>query len=246
MIDFGLLVSMVIGFGAPSLVALRWPLTGHDDSVSFFDLALVPALLGLAVGRLAALALDDPTSLGSLSDMVIIRSGVEFWPGVATATAAVMVGARRADTPSVALVANLAPLAMVGYAGYEAGCVFRDGCFGPRTAVGLSPPGVDATMLPIGWFVAAAVVAGAVGVRRLARAGVSPGLVVGTAVVIVAGVRAVASIWLPHVGDGLTRQHATSIGVAMAGAVLVGYHLVTGRGRARSTSAAAPLSVPSD
>lgn len=221
MIDFGLLVSMIVGFGIPALVARWWPLSSYDERVGFLDIAIGPAFAALAVGRLTALALDDPSSIGSISDMLIIRSGVEFWPGVATATAVLVAGAQRDGIPPVARLADLAPLAMIGYAGYESACVFRDGCFGPHSAIGLSPPGVDATMLPIGWFMAIAVAAGAVGVRRLARAGAAPAILAGAAAVTVAGVRAVASIWLPHVGEGLTRQHVTSIGVSVAAAALV-------------------------
>jgi hypothetical protein len=216
MIDYGLLVSMIIAFGVPSLVGSWWMVSGRDGPVGFLDVALGPAFAGLAVGRLTTLALDDPSSIGSISDMLIIRSGVEFWPGVAAAVAAVLVSAHLGLVSPSQRMAELAPLAMIGYAGYEAACIFRDGCFGPASAIGLRPPGLATTMLPVGWFMAAAVGVAALGVHTLVARG-RPPLVVGLAsVAAVASVRAVGSIWLPHVGDGLTRQHLSSIVVAVA------------------------------
>lgn len=219
MIDYGLLMSMIVGFGVPTLLINWWPLSTYDEPVGFLDVALGPAFAGLAVGRLTALALDDPSSIGSISDMLIIRSGVEFWPGVAAALALLVWGAIRAGVPVLARLADLAPLAMVGYAGYEASCIFRDGCFGPETSVGLRPPGLSTTMLPIGLFMAVGVVLAALGIRELKKRDVGLFVVLLSAAVAVASVRAVGSIWLPHVGDGLTRQHLTSIVVTAAAAV---------------------------
>lgn len=220
MIDFGLVVSLIVAIGVPALLAARW--TSGGESSTFLDDVTAPLLVGVAVGRLVTLALDDPSSIGSLSDMLVIRSGVEFWPGVAAAVAVVAWQARRAGRPLAARLAALAPLALVGYALYEAACVFRDGCLGPVAAVGLRPPGLRTTMLPIGWFMAAATVAGAVLVQRR-RDRVRPLVSVAAAAVVVASVRSVGSVWLPHVGEGITRQHRTSIALlALATVASVG------------------------
>jgi hypothetical protein len=214
-IDYGLLISMIIAFGVPTFLVRWWSLSSYAEPVGFLDVTLGPAFVGLAVGRLVALGLDDPSSIGSLSDMLIVRSGVEFWPGIAAAAGVLMWGEFRAGHPPLTRVADIAPLAMVGYAGYEAACVFRDGCFGPLSPVGLRPPGLTTTMLPVGLLMALTVAAGAVVVRRRARRPDRPVVTVLSGVVVVAVVRAVGSIWLPHVGTGLTRQHVTSIVVAV-------------------------------
>ena len=221
MIDYGLLMSMIVGFGVPTLLANWWPLSTYEEPVGFLDVALAPAFAGLAVGRLTTLALDDPSSIGSVSDMLIIRSGVEFWPGVAAAVGVlVWLAVRDGVAPLVRLV-DLAPLAMIGYAMYEAACLFRDGCFGPDSSLGLRPPGLSTTMLPVGLLMALAVVAAAIVTRRVRDRGDDPLLVLLGAGVAVAAVRTVGSVWLPHVGDGLTRQHMTSIVVTvLAGAAL--------------------------
>ena len=226
MIDFGLLVSMIIGVGLPSLVIRWWPLRSYSDDVSVLDIALGPAFAALGVGRLVALALDDPQSIGRVADMLIIRSGVEFWPGVVAAVGLLAWSARRAGVPPLLRLADVAPLALVGYAGYEAACIFRDGCFGPESPIGLRPAGLITTMLPMGLLMAVAVVVGAALVRRLSR----PAVVVAASVLIVATVRSVASIWLPHVGQGLTRQHLSSIVVTVVfTAILVGLSLIPSR-----------------
>lgn len=231
MIDFGLLFSMIISFGIPSLVINWWPLSSYDEPVGFVDVAIAPAIGGLAVGRVTTLALDDPGSIGSISDMLIIRSGVEFWPGVATAAAMLWLSAYRAGRSPLTRIADFLPLAMIGYAGYEAACIFRDGCFGPHTGIGLRPPGVEATMLPIGLFIAVAVATAALGVRRLASSGAPRAVVIATSALSVAVVRAAGSVWLPHIGNGLTRQHLTSIWVGVGTIfLLVGLTVVRVRG----------------
>ncbi len=116
MIDYGLLVSMIIAFGVPSLLVWWWPLDvapgppASGGTPGFLDLALGPAFAGVAVGRLTTLAMDDPNSIGSLSDMLIIRSGVEFWPGVATAVVVVLWAEQRAGLPRLSRLAVLVPL----------------------------------------------------------------------------------------------------------------------------------------
>ena len=219
MIDYGLLVSMIIAFGIPALVSNWWLINGRDEPVGFLDVAVGPAFAGLVVGRLTTLAFDDPSSIGSISDMLIIRSGVEFWPGVAAALGAAIVSANLGLVPIGRRIADLAPHAMIGYAAYEAACLFRDGCYGPKSPIGLRPPGLSTTMVPVGWFMAAAVIAAAVGVHTLVVRRHSPHLIVSTAALAVAAVRAAGSIWLPHVGDGLTRQHVTSNAMTVIAAI---------------------------
>ncbi len=224
MIDYGLLVSMIIAFGVPSFVGSWWTVSGRAGPVGFFDVALWPAFTGLAIGRITTLAIDDPSSIGRISDMLIVRSGVEFWPGVTAAIGAAMLSAHLGLVSPSRRISELAPLAMVGYASYEASCIFRDGCYGPRNPIGLRPPGLSTTMLPVGWIMALAIVAAAFCVHGLVARGRAPIEVAVMAAASVASVRSVASLWLPHVGDGLTRQHLSSLvvaAVALVGLVAV-------------------------
>lgn len=244
MIDVGMLLTMVVGMGLPAVIARWWHLSTVDASVGFLDVATAPALAGLAAARLAAVAIDDPNSLRSVSDLLIVRSGVEFWPGVAAAVLVVVWSAHRSGASAVARLGDLVPLALVGYAGYEAACLVRDGCFGPNTPIGLRPPGTATTMLPIG-VLAAAVVAGGAAVLRRERQRRSPGAILAGGLIVVAAVRAIGSIWLPHIGGGPTRQQWSSIAVAVAsGAVLVA---LSGRTAHRgSRQATRAVGIPAD
>ncbi len=219
MIDVGLLVSMVLAFGVPLVYLRRRPVPGTDPSPSFVDAVLGAAVVGLVVGRLVALALDDPASIVRFPDVMIVRSGVEFWPGLVAAIAVIAVGARRsAVSPWRRLGAVLVP-SMIGYGMYEATCVVRGGCYGPASEIGLRPSGASGPMVPVGLLMGLAVIAAALAVHRwIDRGAPWPAALLG-GLAAVATVRAIGSIWLPRVGDELTRPHRTSIVVA-AGAVV--------------------------
>ncbi len=243
MIDFGLLLSVILAFGVPSLLAQRWPITSfeagsasgqasagrpeqpgitsEESGITFIDAVLASGAAAVLVGRLATLMLDDPAAIGKLHDMLIIRSGVEFWPGVAAAAAWSTFAAKRAGVGPMVRLAALLPLSMVGYAIYESSCVFRSGCAGPVSSIGLRPDGLGARLFPVGIVMGLAVVLGAVALRRLTQANVSASVLVSSGILIVAGVRSIGSFWLPKLGDDLTRQHQTSVVIVALAAVLL-------------------------
>lgn len=213
MIDVGLLASMVVVLIVPSVFVRAWP----DSAVAtgLIDTTSGALLIGIAIGRLAAVAIDDPGSLTSLSDLLIIRSGVEFWPGVAAGVGWIAFRARQDNvSPAVRLAAITAP-ALVAWACYEATCLLRDGCPGPVTTFGLRPDGLVQRMFPVSLGIAAAAAGAAVVVRRWHRHGLPDLQVIAVALLSLATIRSFASIWLPHIGNGLTRQHRTSIAVAI-------------------------------
>lgn len=226
MIDTGLLLTIGLVLLVPT-VAQRWlPLDRLDPQASFTDMVGGSALIGLLVSRFTHLAIETPRSLASISDVIIVRSGVEFWAGVAAAFAVVAVNARRSHRPVVERLATLMPLSMIAYASFEATCVIRDGCFGPIAPIGLRPRGLQVTMFPVGLIIAVAVAGAAIlvhAMRTRLRAGVRTlGAVAGVAVP-----RAVGSIWLPRVGPGLTRQHVESVAIAVAAVVGIAVVLLT-------------------
>jgi len=211
-IDTGLLVSLVALVAVP--VAWSRASKLRIDGERLTDAAIGPLIAGLLSARVATLALDDPEALRSLKDASVIRGGVDFWPGVFVAMALVAWTAHRAGKRSWPRLAALAPFALVAYAVFEATCIFREGCFGPRSAVGFQPAGLQSTMFPIGWLVAAAVLAAAIFIHRSHW---PPMAKFWVAVMAVAWSRAVASFWLPKIGDGLTRAHQWSLAVAVMG-----------------------------
>ena len=226
MIDRGMLLSFAIIASAVWLTARRWPprLTREESVLGAGSSAVIA---GIVAARLVAVVIDDPSALNRFRDLLIIRGGMEFWPGVAAGVAALAVAARRSGVPVVAELADLAPYGLVGYAAYEATCLLRDGCFGPVSPVGLRPGGLGATELPIGLFVAAGVAVLAVVVRQIGHRD----LAVALAVVFlgVGAVRSVAAVWLPKIGPAPTRPQLESAAVTLAAAVALGWLLAVKR-----------------
>jgi len=217
MIDAALLASIVATMVIPAYFVM--PLPSSGASAGLLDVALGPLAIGVMVGRAVALGFDDAGSLSRLSDFMILRSGVEFWPGVLAGCAWMIVGARRDGIPITARLAAISVPGLTAWALYEATCVLRDGCPGPVSTVGLRPAGLTETMLPVGLLVGAAAAGCAVLIRRRQRTGLADMRTVLVCIATIGALRALSSFWLPHIGDGLTRQHRTSIAVTVATAL---------------------------
>ncbi|MEZ5379542.1 MAG: hypothetical protein R2733_23780 [Acidimicrobiales bacterium] len=88
--------------------------------------------------------------------------------------------------------------------------------------------------MPVGIVMAVAMAGGALWLHARAARLDAP-LTVALGALIVAGVRSVGSFWLPHLGDGLTRQHLSSLLVtalaAAASAMVAAEGRRTGGGR---------------
>ncbi|HVT75893.1 MAG TPA: prolipoprotein diacylglyceryl transferase family protein [Acidimicrobiales bacterium] len=226
MIDRGLLLSVALIVATVWLVARRWPPRLQREE-SVLSASFNPITAGVVAGRLVAVAVDDPAALTHIRDLLVIRGGMEFWPGVAAAVAACALGVRRSRSqiPVTAELADLAPYALGAYAVYEATCLVRDGCFGPVSVLGLRPGGLGPTEVPIGLFVAAAVVALAVWVRRVGRTDLVLAIIVG--VLGLAAIRSVAAIWLPKIGESASRPQMESLAIAVASLAVLAYRLRT-------------------
>lgn len=212
MLDTGLLLSGLV-IAVAVWAGVRWlPMPGWKPE-EVLDRLLTAGIVGVLAGRLAAASLDDPGSLRAIRTFLVIRGGVEFWPGAVAAVLVVAVGLRRAGRSVLEGVASLAPIALVGYGAFEGACLLRDGCYGPAAPIGLRPDGLATTMIPAGVVVGAGLAIGAVVLAR--RSGSPPIARLLAAVVAVALLRSIASIWLPRLGDELTRPHRESIAVAV-------------------------------
>jgi len=173
-------------------------------------LASTPLVAGLAAARLTAVVLDDPATLLRPFDLLLIRGGMEFWAGVAGASAAIWLAARNRPFTPLDRAADIAPFALFAYAIYEAACLLRDGCFGPASPLGLRPGGLGQTQVPVGVLVGMAAAAlGALSWRWSRRR--PPIDVALLAVTGLAGIRSFAGFFLPKVTSGLTRPHMESL-----------------------------------
>ncbi len=218
MIDVGLLASIAIVIIVPSVFVPPWP--NSAAVTGLLDTAGGALMIGLVVGRLSAVAIDDPGSLTRISDLLIIRSGVEFWPGVAAGMAWLAWRANRDHIAPAQRLAALTAPALAAWACYEAACLVRDGCPGPLSGFGLRPDGLMQRVFPVDLLVGAAAAGAAIATRRFHRRGMPAAQVVALAVASLAIIRSVASVWLPHIGEGLTRQHKTSLAVAVVASAM--------------------------
>lgn len=239
MLDFGLLATGA-AIWLVLAAAARWAPTSVIDRGELLDRLALPAVAGLLAGRLVAAVLDDPASLRSVRAFLVIRGGVEFWPGVLVTVGVLAAGIRRRRRGIAFDLAELAPFLLWGYATYEATCLVRDGCYGPASAIGLTPDGLRTTTFPVGLVAAAAIAILAIAVRQLW--GWPPLSRIALAVGGVAAVRSVASIWLPRLGDELTRQHVESLGVLAVVSLAAAYlRMVHVRRRRRSFEGVSPV-----
>ena len=218
MIDQALLLTMILMALAVSLSRRLWPPI-REENRDPLGVGLPALAVGMLAGRLAAMALDDPSGITRLRDVLLIRGGAEFWPGVAAGLVTLVAMARRERLSAWGRLADLAPQALVAYAVFEATCIVRDGCFGPDAPFGLRPEGVQARQLPVGLLVGVAAMALA---RVASRMSPDPPRVLLVAIGGLAALRTAAAFGLPHLGSGPTRQHVESVvvlGVAAAAGV---------------------------
>lgn len=217
--DYGLLASIAAVLAVPALLVRPWP--PQEPDWRLLDRVGGSLAVGLIVGRLAALAIDDPRSLTSVADLLVIRSGVDFWPGLTAGIAWLAWTEHRADRRPAALLGTVASAGLVGWAAYEASCLLRDGCPGPISPIGLRPDGLIERQFPVALIVAVAAVLVGWLVDRARRRDLPDIDSIIVAIGAVALIRSIASFWLPHVGTGLTRQHLTSLAIFLACAAVL-------------------------
>lgn len=232
MIDVRLGATALLLVAAAALAARVWP-PRTTLPKELLDLAAGPVIAGLVVGRLVAMAIDDPSGMSRPGDLLIIRGGMEFWPGLAAGAAWATVAARRADVAWLERLADLAPYGLVAVGVYEATCLIRDGCFGPAVRAGLRPPGTAAPQLPVGVLVGAVLFAFAIACRRVGTSRASLAILV--AIGGLSATRAASGFVLPAVGDIPTRPHAESLVVLAATVVVAVARLVRTTTASRST-----------
>jgi len=240
-IDRGLLLTMAL-MAVVVAAADRGIRRRGSPAEPVLSLASTPLVVGLAAARLAAVALDDPATMLRPFDLLLIRGGMELWPGVAAAAAAVWLATARTRSGTLERVAELVPFALLAYAVYEATCLLRDGCFGPSSPVGLRPGGLGPRQVPVGVFVGLTSAALAVSAWRASRF-VRPSVVSAFSVLGLAASRSAAGFYLPKVSAGLTRSHRESL-LVLTLALLWAAVAFSVRGRAGLGSAPVDRSAP--
>lgn len=162
--EFTLLWAALTG-GAAAWAGTRvW---ARDMPKDAFDLLLSSALVGLLAGRLAAMVVQGINPLANPVDVILVRGGVHTG---AAATAALAALGWRARHDLLTLDAVAAP-ALLGLAGWHAGCLWRGSCLGTVSSLPWSwaQPGSELTRHPVALYTAALLVAGAIVVASLRR-----------------------------------------------------------------------------
>lgn len=218
MIDRGLLLTMALVVGLVAVLDRRLRRRAQPTE-TFLSLASTPLVAGLVAGRLVAVVLDDPASLRRPADLLLIRGGVEFWPGLAAAATAVWLAGRREPVNFLDRLADMAPVALWGYAAYEAACLLREGCFGPTWFLGVRPGGLGSRQVPVGVLVGLAAAALGIAGWRWSRR-VRPAAVLAPSLAGLAAIRSAAGFALPKVSAGLTRPHRESMAALAVGLLL--------------------------
>lgn len=197
MIDVGLAVSLVVAGGAVWGCA-RWWRRSH-----LLDALVSAVLVGAVVARVVHLAVEHPAGLLSPLELISLRSGAAWWPGVVAGVGWWWLRSGSAPAPArlVALAATV-PLALVAHGTLAATCVVRDGCPGPSSAFGLVPPGLSSRVFPLGLAAGMVLVVLAVVLAHWAAPPLVPPLaVVGLAAGAVAVLRLVATLVTPTLGS---------------------------------------------
>jgi prolipoprotein diacylglyceryltransferase len=227
--EFTLLWAALADVGS-MLVLIRWQARrGHfpTDLGNLGDRALGAALTGLVVGRLAAMVLQDVNPLTHPADIVIVRSGVHAGFAALGALGYLAVTARRR---LVEMSDALAPAALVGLAGWHAGCLFRGSCLGAPSGLpwAYALPGSTVTRHPVELYAALLFALAGVGLGVWQRRRPpSRGVVAALAIVATGGIRWATELMRPGLGLGQVTWYAIAIVLGLLGLLAVGF-----RGRA--------------
>ena len=189
-----------------------------DDETGWFDVLLGAAIVGLVVGRLAAMILTGANPITHPADMILIRGGVDT--GFASVGALLYLafalrrgGWRAADA--------MAPAALAGLAGWQGGCLFRGTCLGTRSELpwALSEPGSDLTRHPTELYAALLFLGAALVALALLRRSLPASAVFAWGLASAGLIRLVTEPIRPSLGSGPIWWYGTA---ALLGIILLG------------------------
>jgi len=224
-VEFTLLWAAVTAAGFLWLGVRIWPEHLPDHPV---DRLIGASAGGLLVGRLVAMVAQGTSPLSHPGDVLLVRGGVH--------TAAATVGAVGIYLWSVrgriGFLDASAPAAILGLAGWHAGCLWRGACLGAASDLpwAWSLPSSSIDRHPVELYASGALMAGAFVVSKLSM---QPLLRTGTALAVAAAVRLLTEPLRLSVTGGPGGWYALGIVVGL-GAVAAG-HIFGPRIRARPT-----------
>ena len=186
-----------------------------------FDVLVGSAVIGLITGRLAAMSLQGINVFTDPGQLILVRGGVHTGfatLGALTALAWFVRGRARS-------IDALAPAAVLGLAGWHAGCIWRSACLGSASQLpwAWAQDGSVITRHPVELYAAAGLVAAAFVVGSLPS---RPLLRSGTALAAAGAVRLATEPIRLSISGGPIAWYIAAIGVgvliALAGALVSG------------------------
>jgi prolipoprotein diacylglyceryltransferase len=203
-VEFTLLWSALLGVAA--LYGVIWWEARRGNAAqctrSVWDTALAAGVVGLVVGRLAAMIIAGTNPITHLRDIIVIRGGVDTVWAVIGAGIAFVLLAREETLP---LGDAVAPAALAGLAGWHAGCLFTESCLGTPSDLpwAFSLPGSTITRHPVELYAALGLAIGTVVLIWWKRRFPPVGMVTAGGVAWAAGVMLVTEPLRPVFGAGL-------------------------------------------
>jgi hypothetical protein len=192
------LLAAALTAAAALWLGIRYQLGRHpyDHAEKPFDVLIGAAGVGVFAGRLAAMVASGVNPIARPFDVLLVRAGVDTV--VASIAGIVVVGwVYRSD---IAALDILAPAALLGLAGWHAGCVWTGSCLGAATGseFGLRLPGSTIARHPTEIYAAVALVASAYAISRLQR----PFMALGLSLAAAGGIRAATQPIRPSLTGG--------------------------------------------
>lgn len=185
------------------------------------DRLLAAAVVGLVTGRLVAMIAQGVNPITNPLEFIVIRGGVST-PAAAAGAIGWLLWTWRASLSGLDAVA---PAALLGLAGWHAGCIWRGACLGTPTDLpwGWSSSISDLTRHPVEIYAALLLAVGAFAVARLGR---RPLLRFGTALAVAGLARLFTEPMRPSLTGGPIGWYilavVAGIGVATFGSRLTG------------------------
>lgn len=212
--EFTLLYAALTGFGFAWVAVRLLQRAGRMPSQLDrpFDILLGGGVVGLFVGRVAAMIIAGVNPLTNPADILLVRGGVDTGFAALAALGTVVWYAR--DDPVPAADA-LAPAALAGLAGWQTGCLWRGACLGTVSDLpwAWAQPGSDVARHPTELYAAIGFLVAAFVVARLPR---RPGLASGIAVAAAALVRLSTQPLRPALGIGPTWWYVAGVVAGLA------------------------------
>ncbi len=188
-----------------------WP-EGLSDSP--FDRLVAAAVFGLVTGRLAAMLAQGVNPIGNPLEFIVIRGGVST-PAAAAGAIGWLLWTSRANPSHLDA---LSPAALLGLAGWHAGCLWREACLGTPSDLpwAWSSSMSEITRHPVELYAALLIAGGAITVARLGKRVM---LKSGTALAIAGLARLVTEPMRPSLTGGPVGWYVLAVVVGVGVAV---------------------------